>query len=534
MTFDTIIRGGRVHDGLGSTPIRADVGILGDRVSAIGDLYQAQADRTIDAEGLAVAPGFIDIHGHSDLSCLVGPRCESKVHQGVTTELCGACGYSPAPISPECRAEMQAGQLVSAVELEWTWLTFAEYLATVEAAGVSMNTVHLVGHTPIRQTVMGDETRPATPDEMEQMARLVAQGLEEGGVGFSSGLIYPPGSFATTEELSRLALEAGRRGRGYYTHIRNEGDHLLEAVDEAIRIGRESGCFVEIAHHKAAGRSNWGKVHDSVALMERARAEGVDVKYDVYPYLAGSTTLTAQLPDYVHEGGRTEMLRRLADPSERARIIEALGGEEPPTGDGEDRWAAVMVAGVHGEADRHLEGMTVREIATLWGRPAIETMMDLLLANDGRVTSVNFGMCEDDMEFVLSHPLAAVGSDSSAISAVDGVRYGKPHPRAYGTFPRVLGQLSRDRSLMPLPEAVRKMTSEPAARLRLRDRGVLREGVFADVTVFDPRTIADQATYREPHCFPSGIPYVLVNGRVVVAQSTHTDAPAGRVLRPEG
>jgi N-acyl-D-amino-acid deacylase len=427
---------------------------------------------------------------------------------------------------------MSAGQpSFMGEEVEWTWLSFDEYLTAVESVGLSMNTVHLVGHTPLRTTVMGGSAQPATPEDLEAMALILEEALEQGGAGFSTGLIYPPGSFATTEELICLSRVAARHGRGYYTHIRNEGDQLLEAVDEAIRIGRESGAAVEIAHHKAGGRPNWGKVHNSTAAMERACAEGCEVRFDVYPYLAGSTTLTAQLPDFAHEGGRSAMLARLSDPAERRRIVESLMGNPHIGGQEEEYFSSIMVSSVSTEQDRDLEGMTVSEIAQAQGKGPIDATLDLLLAHGGRVSSVNFGMCEEDMEFVLSHPLAAVGSDASSISAVNGKLYGKPHPRGYGTFPRVLGQLARDKGLMPLHEALRKMTSEPARRLGLPDRGVLREGAWADVVVFDPATIGDQATYQDPHRFPDGIAYVFVNGDMVVGEGRHTSCRPGRVLR---
>ncbi|HQK95704.1 MAG TPA: D-aminoacylase, partial [Armatimonadota bacterium] len=520
-------------DGLGGTVRKADVGLHRGRITAMGDLSQARAACELSAAGLMVAPGFIDIHGHSDPGVLAGPRCESKVHQGVTTELCGMCGYSPAPVSEPCREDLRAGAFFPEAEFEWDWLSMAEYLDRVQAARPSMNIVQAVGHTPLRASVMGYEARPATPEELDTMGRMLAQALEEGGAGFSSGLIYPPGSFAPPEELEFLCRVAARFGRGYYTHMRSEGDGLIDSVCETIAAARVAGVPVEIAHHKAAGRDNWGKVHDSMALIERARDEGVDVRVDVYPYTAGSTTMTSLLPDWAHEGGREALLGRLRDPATRRRLADEIQGPRgfagPPWG--EEAWTRVLVAAVADQRDREFEGLTLAQLGQVCAKPPVEAMFDLLLAHETRVSIVSFTMCDDDMAFVLGHTLSTVGSDASAVSALNGQRHGKPHPRAYGTFPRVLGRFARDRKLMPLPEAIRKMTSEPARRIGLRDRGVLREGAAADVVVFDPATIMDRATYADPHQFPAGIRQVWVNGVLVVHEGHHTGAGPGQVLR---
>lgn len=533
MEFDAILRSGDVYDGLGGLPQTVDVGLRGGRIAAIGDLSEARAARELDATGLAVAPGFIDIHGHSDPCVLAGPRCESKVHQGVTTELCGMCGYSPAPVSAACREDLRAGAFFPEAEFEWDWRSLDEYLDRVEAARPSMNIVQAVGHTPLRASVMGYDARPASPDELDAMGRMLAQALEEGGAGFSSGLIYPPGSFAPPEELEYLCRVAGRYGRGYYTHMRSEGDGLIDSVRETIAAARAGGVAVEIAHHKAAGRSNWGKVRDSIALIEQARNEGVDVRVDVYPYTAGSTTMTSLLPDWAHEGGREELLARLRDPETRQRLADEISGPSgfagPPRG--EEAWTRVLVAAVADQRDREFEGLTLAQVGEVSGKAPVEAMFDLLLAHETRVSIVSFTMCDEDMAFVLGHPLSTVGSDASAVSAVNGRRYGKPHPRAYGTFPRVLGRFARDQKLMPLAEAIRKMTSEPARRIGLKDRGVLREGAAADVVVFDPATIIDRATYADPHQFPDGIRQVWVNGVLVIDGGRHTGAGPGHVLR---
>jgi len=533
MGFDVILRSGNVYDGLGGAPRQADVGLRNGQIADIGDLSGARAARELNAAGLAVAPGFVDIHGHSDPCVLAGPRCESKVHQGVTTELCGMCGYSPAPVSAACREDLRAGAFFPEAEFEWDWLSLGEYLDRVDAARPSMNIVQAVGHTPLRASVMGYEARPATPGELDAMGRMLARALEEGGAGFSSGLIYPPGSFAPPEELEFLCQVAGRYGRGYYTHMRSEGGGLLESVRETIAAARAGGVPVEIAHHKAAGRDNWGKVHESMALIERARDDGVDVRVDVYPYTAGSTTMTSLLPDWAHEGGREELLSRLRDPETRRRLAAEVVGSGgfagPPWG--EEAWTRVLVAAVADQRDREFEGLTLAQLGEVCGKPPVEAMFDLLLAHETRVSIVSFTMCDDDMGFVLGHPLSTVGSDASAVSARHGKRYGKPHPRAYGTFPRVLGHFARDQKLVSLAEAIRKMTSEPARRIGLKDRGVLRQGAAADLVVFDPAAIIDRATYADPHQFPDGVRQVWVNGVLVVDGGRHTGAGPGRVLR---
>ncbi len=535
MHFDLIIRNGEIFDGSASAPLHADVAIAGERIAAIGDLRQARGAREIDARGLAVCPGFIDIHGHSDVAAIADPRCLSKVAQGVTTELCGQCGASPAPLGGEVGEEVRrAVSFVVGGEM-WAWPSFEEYLSAVEQARPAMNTVHLVGHSPLRAMTVGLEDRAPTPDELRQMVRVVEESLEAGAAGLSSGLIYPPSMFAQPSELVELARACARRGKIYCTHIRSEAGLLLEAVHEAIAVARATGVRVEIAHHKAAGRSNWGRVRETVRAMEAAEGEGLAVAFDVYPYTAGSTSLMSLLPPFAREGGPQRALERLADESWRERIRREIERGCPSWPGslsipelGFDR---VLIAQVEGEDELGATGKTLEQVAQELGLSPIDALFELLLRHQGGVAQITFSMCEEDVEFLLAHRLSAICSDAAARAPDGPLSSGKPHPRAYGAFVRVLGRYVRERKVLELPQAIAKMTGEPARRIGLAQRGLLREGYFADLALFRPETVADQATYEEPHQLPRGMEYVIVNGQVVFEQGRYTGARPGRVLR---
>ena len=490
-TLDLIISGGTVVDGTGAPAFGADVGIVGGRVEALGALRQ-QAPRVIDARGLVVAPGFIDVHSHDDMALIRGPRLDFKVMQGVTTVVTGNCGSGVAPVTAEYRQYYEV--FLSSVlgpAADFSWTTTAEFFAALEKAGPSLNVAPLAPHGVLRFAAMGMENRPPSPTEMERMKELLEEALAAGAIGLSSGLIYPPGAFASTEELIELCRAVARYGGIYASHIRDEGNRLLEAVEEAIRIGREAGVPVQISHHKASGRANWGKVADSLALIDRARAEGLDVTVDVYPYTAGSTLLA---------------------------IFVAVGEEE---GGPED----VMVAAAPRRPE--VEGKTLVEIGELLGLPPWEAGQKLV-QEDPSVLAIGFGMAEEDVRRVMAHPAAMFGSDGIPSAG------GKPHPRLYGTFPRVLGTYVRREKVLGLEEAVHKMTDLPARKHRLVERGRLAPGYHADVTVFDARSVDDIATYKDPRRYPDGIRYVIVNGEVVVEGSRHTGRSAGRVLRAGG
>ena len=522
MEYDMLIEGGRVIDGSGNPWLKADVGVIGDRIEAIGRLAGADAARRIGAKGHVVAPGFIDIHSHSDYTVLIDPRVESKVRQGVTTEVVGNCGSSAAPMNAEVRAYRERYMRASLGEdFEFNWETMAEYMALVDASGASFNVVPMVGQGTIRQNVMGYENREPTRSELEAMKGLVAEAMEDGAWGMSTGLIYPPSTFAKTDELVELARVLKEHDGVYFSHIRGEGETLLEAVEEAVEIGERAGVPVQIAHFKASGKAYWGKTKDSLRLVEEGRRKGVDVTFDQYPYIASSTGLSALMPHWAQEGGADRLLERLRDPEIRRKIRD---GPATVTRD----WASVMIASAKNHPQ--YEGKTVAEVSELEGKEEMDAVFDLLIAEDAQVAIVSFGMSEEDVRRVMRSPFGMVGSDGRAVAPRGILGRGKPHPRYYGTFPRVIGRYVRE-GVISLQEAVRKMTSAPAQRLGMRDRGLLREGYKADIAVFDPANVKDEATFVDPHRFASGIPYVFVNGTLVVDNGEHTGALPGKALR---
>jgi N-acyl-D-amino-acid deacylase len=520
--YDILIENGRILDGTGNPWFKADLGVLVDRIEAVGDLGGAGAARRIDARGHIVAPGFIDIHSHSDYNVLIDPRVESKVRQGVTTEVVGNCGSSAAPMNEEVRAYRERYMRARlGDDFEFDWETMGDYLDLIDSTGASFNVAAVVGQGTIRQNVMGYEDREPTGSEMREMRRILAEALDDGAWGMSTGLIYTPSVYAKTEEIIELARVLGERGGVYFSHIRGEGETLLDAVREAVRIGEEAGVPVQIAHFKASGKPYWGRTVDSLRLVEEGRAGGVDVTFDQYPYIASSTGLSAYMPHWAQEGGSDRLLERLRDPETRARIRDDPGAIYRD-------WSAIMIAAARNHP--HYEGKRVTEVAEMEGKEVYDAVFDLLLAEDAQVSVVSFGMSEEDVRRVMRSPYGMVGSDGSAVVPRGVLGEGKPHPRFYGTFPRVLGHYVRE-GVLTLQEAVRKMTSAPAQKLGLRNRGLLREGLRADITVFDPEKVRDEATFVDPHRFASGIPYVVVDGVLVVDRNEHTGELPGRALR---
>lgn len=524
--LDLILRGGRIFDGTGAAWFRGDVGISGDQIVAMGNLRDCKAARIIDVDGAAIAPGFIDIHTHSDVALMVNPRGESKIRQGVTTEVVGNCGGSFAPLAGP-GVEWIAEDLRE-IDLALTWRSMKEYLDRVDEAKPALNVAALIGLGLIRADVVGMDDRPATPAEMQAMQALIAQAMQEGAFGVSSGLIYAPGSFAGTAELAEMARVAAQHGGIYATHMRYESDRVVDGVAEAIAIGEGSGAAVQISHHKAVGPDNWGKVRETMALIEAARTRGVDVTVDQYPYTASATGLSAIAPNWAHDGGTEAFLARLRDPESRARVREACEQENMKTRKG---WDKVYLSWAGVPALAHLEGKHLEEIGAIMGLAPVDAALEIILASHAAASQIAFGMCEEDICFVMRHPLTMTGSDAGVKAPYGTLGKGKPHPRAYGTFARVLGRYVREQGVMPLEEAVRKMTSLPARKLGLWDRGILRPGMKADVTVFQPESIIDRATFAEPHQYAAGVPYVIVNGVVVVEQGEHTGAGPGRALR---
>jgi N-acyl-D-amino-acid deacylase len=531
MAWSLLVRGGTVIDGTGAAGRRADVAIDGDRVAAIAPALSGEAARVIDATDLAVAPGFIDAHSHSDLFYFACPSAESKIRQGVTTEVVGMCSFSQAPLRPgqEDTVRGWAGGIGATLDLGWQ--TFAQYLEALAAVRPAVNVAHFVGHGALRIAAMGFENRPAGADDLRAMERLLGEAMDAGAFGFSTGLVYAPSAYASTDEL--IALARGMRARDglYFSHIRGESAMLLDSIAEAIRIGDEAGVGVEISHVKASGKNNWPKIDAALRMIEDARARGVDVLGDVYPYNAGSTKLDNLMPAWAHDGGVAKLLERLADRATRRKIAEEclIDGERWRTvSQGEIGFDQVFVATC---ARREIEGLSLAQIARQSGSAPVDTLMNLLLEQRCTVGMVSFSQSLENVAKVLAHPSLMIGSDSIPLYEGDGDRPGKPHPRTYGTFPRVLGEYARDRGLMSVETAVHKMTGMPAARMGFEDRGVLREGLAADVTIFDPATVKDESSFPDPHRYPRGIPYVIVNGAVAVDGGRMSGARGGRILR---
>jgi N-acyl-D-amino-acid deacylase len=516
--MDVIIRNADILDGSGAAAWRGDVGLEGGRIAEIGDLSAANAEVVIDGRLLVAAPGFIDMHSHSGHTLPINPRAESKIRQGVTTEVIGMCGGSAAPLDETMRSRLSK----SRPELPWDrWTTFGDYLGYLRDQGTSVNVVPFVGHGTVRALALGLADRSPTADEMAAMKRLIAQAMDEGAWGLSSGLIYPPSAYASTDELVELSrVPAGCDGF-YFSHIRGEGPTLLQAVEEAISIGERAGLPVQIAHFKASGPENWHALPQALALCDRARARGVDVAADRYPYIASSTSLSASLPHWAHDGGHEALLARLAQPDERRRILA-----DPHTRS--RYWDKVVIS--HSPGHPEWEGLDVAEIAAQRDTNPVETALDLLLEADGRISVIHLSMGEDNLQMVLRHPAVMIGSDGSARAPYGPLGEGKAHPRNYGTFPRVLGRYARELGVLSLPEAVHKMTGLPAGRLGLSDRGQLAPGMRADVVLFNPETVCDTATFAEPYQYPQGIDYVFVNGQMVISPQGHTGALPGRVL----
>lgn len=522
---DMILRGGTLYDGQGGPGLRLDVAITGDQVTAIGDLSQETAGRTLDVTGLAVSPGFIDIHTHSDFSLLINRPMRSSLAQGVTTELVGNCGTSigllttDAVFTQERRWAERGGTILD-------WSRMGEYLRRVEDGGIACNIATLAGHGTIRKTVLGFEDRPPTQGELARMQAILTGALADGAVGLSTGLEYLPGGYAQHDEVAALAALARDAGGFYATHIRNEGDTLVESIQEALNVAEATGVPLQLSHHKSEGRANWGKPQITLPMMAKARASGLDVLTDQYPYTAFMTGLIViLLPHWVKEGTMEDTLARLRDPKTRERIVMEITAEPWD-------WNTVQIGIARNR--RETQGLTLAKLGAREGKSPAEAALDLLLDEEGWVAAVHFAMSEEDVEFILNDPHTMIGSDGVANDPASEMAEDKTHPRTYGTYPRVFARYVREREVLSLSEAVRRMTSLPAQRLRLTDRGTLRVGAKADITVFDPHTIQDCATFDEPHQFPAGVHHVLVNGRLALENGVQTDVLSGKVLRRAG
>ena len=532
--FDVVITNGHIIDGTGSPWYSGDIGIRDGKIAFIGNLSEASRHRTIDARGMVVAPGFIDMLGQSEVTILVDPRLPSKIYQGITTEITGE-GESIAPLND---AILHADQeQFEHYRIHPDWRTFREYFSLLEKQRMGINLASYVGATRVRRMVLGDNDVQPTPAQLEQMKELVRQAMRDGAVGVSTSLEYAPAPYAKTEELIALAAEASKFGGIYATHMRNEGTGILAAIDEAVRIGREAHIPVEIWHFKVGGKPSWGHMPQAIAKVNAARAEGLDVSADTYAYTAWFNDFSAFIPAWAHDGGNTKLIERLKDPATRERIRKDM---LTPSDQWDNEWQeipgpeAVLVGVVHNPQLLQLQGKTLAEIAKLWNKDPMDALFDLLIEDHALTSVAVFGMSEPDVSLALQQPWISVDNDSSGTSPDGILGQEHPHPRAYGTFPRILRKYVREEHKLILEDAIRKFSALPAQRMRLVDRGVLKAGMCADIVIFDPATIHDAATFDKPNQLSQGMEYVLVNGVLVIDQAKMTGALPGRVLRGPG
>lgn len=533
-SFDLIITNGHIIDGTGSPWYSGDVGIRQGRIVAIGNLSAEARTRTIDAQGMVVAPGFIDMLGQSELTILVDPRLPSKIFQGITTEITGE-GGSAAPLNDAIvRADREGYEHY---HITPDWRTFRQYFARLEKQGMGINLASYVGATQVRRMVLGDDDKQPTSAQLDQMKELVRQAMRDGTVGVSTSLEYAPAPYAKTEELIALAGEASKFGGIYATHMRNESDAVLPAIDEALRIGREGHIPVEIWHIKVAGKANWGRMPEVVSKINAARAAGADVTADTYAYTAWFNSFSAFIPPWAHDGGDAKLVERLKDPVMRARIRKDM---MTPSSEWDNEWEeipgpeAILIGVVQNPKLLPLQGQRLSEVAKMWNKDPMDALFDLLIEDNAFTGVAVFGMSEPDVALALQQPWVSIDNDSSGTSPEGILGQEHPHPRAYGTFPRILRKYVREEKKLTLEDAIRKMSALPAQRVRLTDRGVLKAGMWADVVVFDPATVRDAATFENPNQLSQGMEYVLVNGVPVIDSGKMTGALPGKVLRGTG
>jgi N-acyl-D-amino-acid deacylase len=531
--FDLVITHGHIIDGTGSPWYSGDVGIRDGKIAAIGNLTDAPRKRTIDAAGKVVAPGFIDMLGQSELTILVDPRLPSKIFQGITTEVTGE-GGSIAPLNGAILQSDHSGY--EHYKITPDWRTFRQYFARIEKQGMGINLASYVGATQVRRVVLGDDDKQPTPAQLGQMQALVREAMKDGTVGVSTALEYAPAPYAKTEELIALAAVASQYGGIYATHMRDESNSVLEAIDEALRIGREARIPVEIWHIKVAGKNNWGRMPEVVAKINAARAAGADVSADTYAYTAWYNDFSAFIPPWAHDGGTAKLVERLKDPATRARIRKDM---LTPSNDWDNEWQeipgpdAIMIGAVENPALLPMQGKRLSEIAKLWNKDPMDALFDFLIQDSSTGVAV-FGMSQPDVTLALQQPWVSIDNDSSGTAPEGILGQEHPHPRAYGTFPRVLAKYVREEKVLTLEDAIRKFSALPAQRMRFTDRGVLKAGMWADVVIFDPATVQDRATFDNPNQLSEGMEYVLVNGLPVIDQGKMTGALPGKVLRGAG
>jgi N-acyl-D-amino-acid deacylase len=534
LPFDLVITNGHIIDGTGSPWYSGDIGIRDGRIAAIGNLSAAAHKRALDAKGRVVAPGFVDMLGQSEATILVDPRLPSKIYQGITTEITGE-GGSAAPLNDAIITADRAGY--EHYKINPDWRTFRQYFSRLEKQGMGINLASYVGATQVRRMVLGDADVQPTPEQLDKMKALVREAMRDGAVGVSTSLMYAPAPYAKTEEIIALASEASKFGGIYATHMRNESDSVLESIDEAVRIGREARIPVEIWHFKVAGKANFGHMPELVARVNKARAEGVDVEADTYAYTAWFNSMSAFVPAWAHDGGDAKLIERLKDPATRARIRKDM---ETPSKDWDNEWDEisgpqdVMISVVQNPALKKFQGKRLTEVAIALNKDPMDALFDLLIEDKAFTECAVFGMSEPDVALALQQPWVSVDNDSSGTSPEGILGEEHPHPRAYGTFPRILRKYVREEKKLTLEEAIRKFSALPAQRMRLTDRGVLKLGMWADVVVFDPETVRDVATFDDPNRLSEGMEYVLINGVPVVENGKMTGALPGKVLRGAG
>ena len=528
--FDVIIKNGAVYDGAGTEAQHVDLAIKGDRIAGVGDFKNAKAKTIVDAKGLAVAPGFINMLSWSTESLIQDGRSQSELRQGVTTEIMGE-GESMGPVNDRVREHMLREQADIKYEIKWNTLT--EYLQFLEKRGISCNVASYIGATTIRENVIGFDDRAPTPQELDQMRELVRKEMEAGALGIGTSLIYPPAFYAKTDELIELCKVASKYKGKYISHMRSEGNQLLEAFDELIRISREANIPAEVYHIKAAGQKNWGKIDNLLSRIESAQKEGLNIRANMYTYTAGGTGLDACFPPWTEDGGYPALFKRLRDPVMREKIKAEVKIDS-------DKWEnlylsagspdRIILVGFKSEKLKPLTGKSLAEVAKMRGKDPIDTAMDLIAEDESRIGAVYFMMSEENVKKELAKPWISFGSDEASQAPEGPFLKSNPHPRAYGNFARVLGKYCRDEKVITLPEAIRRLSALPATNLGLDHRGFLKEGMFADVVVFDPATIADHATFEKPHQYATGVKHVFVNGVQVIKDGEHTSAKPGRAL----
>ena len=525
--FDMLIRGGRVFDGTGAEEIIADIGIRGDLIEEIGGISPSRAKSIIEAKGLVVCPGFIDAHDHSNVELLVNPRAESHIRQGITTVVSGNCGGSPFPLPDEIYEQKRA-MLMKQYGLELSWRDIKGFFDRLKVSRSALNFSTFVGHGTIRKAAMGLDDRPPRAEELAAMKAMVEENIRAGALGISSGLAYAPGSFAQSDEIAELCRVAVKSGGMYATHMRDEGDSLLEALDEGIRVAELTGIRIQVSHLKVAYPRNWPKVDAALARLEKAAASGIQVFCDRYPYIAGETGLSSfNFPSWALEGTTEEFLARLKDPAMEGRLREYLELRERQLGS----WDKVVISSITTDKNRRFEGESIANASRIAGKNVFEFLRDILIEENNQTGQIIFMGSEENLKRILAHPLVGIGCDGSALAPYGPLSYEKSHPRSYGTFPRVLGRYVRDEGICPLSEMIRKMTMVPAGNFGFAGRGILKPKAFADIVIFDDSRIADRATWSEPHRYPVGIEHVIVNGMPVIQNGEHTGSLPGRILR---